>query len=126
MDDLSLFDFFRPVPRPALAAAACSARWRNFEAGETVLQAGDPARDVFFIAAGEVRIFSCGIGGQEIILDELGPGRSFGEISVIDAGSRAAGVMALTRARICIIGAVPFMAFARSLTPRPRTTSCGC
>lgn len=113
--DLVRLDFFRAFPPHALAALSGVARWRGFEAGQTVLEAGDPARDVCFIAAGEVRIVTSSSGGHEMILDELGPGQSFGEISVVDGGRRAAGVVALTRARICLIGAVPFMAFALSV-----------
>ena len=114
MDDLSRLPFFTPFPGPVLAALAAVARWRAFEPGQTVLEAGDPAHEVFFIAEGEVRIITRGRAGQEIILNELGPGRFFGEIAAIDSGPRSAGVMALTRCRICVIAAGPFMRFALS------------
>ena len=112
MDDLSRLAFFRPFPDPALAALAAVARWRNFDAGQTVLEAGDPARDIFFIATGDLRIITRSHAGQEIILNELGPGQFFGEIAAIDGGPRSAGVVALTRCRICVIAAEPFMGFA--------------
>lgn len=114
MDDLSRFAFFRPFAAPALAALAKVARWRGFEPGQTVLEAGDPAREVFFIAEGEVRIVMRSAGGQEIILNELGAGQFFGEIAAIDGGPRSAGVVALTRTRVCVIAAEPFMGFALS------------
>lgn len=114
MDDLSRFAFFRPFPAQALAALAQVARWRSFEPGQTVLEAGDPACEVFFIAEGEVRIVMRSSGGHEIILNELGAGQFFGEIAAIDGGPRSAGVVALTRARVCVIAAAPFMSFALS------------
>jgi CRP-like cAMP-binding protein len=114
MDDLSRFPFFRPFAAPALEALAGVARWHAFEPGQIVLEAGDPARDVFFIAEGEVRIVMRSAGGHEIILNELGPGQFFGEIAAIDGGPRSAGVVALTRARVCVIAAAPFMSFALS------------
>lgn len=114
MDDLSRLHFFRPFAGSALSALSAAARWRSFEPGQTVLEVGDPARDVFFIAAGEVRIINRSSGGHEIILGELGPGQSFGEISAIDGGTRSAGVVAVTRARVCIIASGPFMQFALS------------
>ena len=114
MDDLSRLPFFTPFPGPVLAALAAVARWRAFEPGQTVLEAGDPAHEVFFIAEGEVRIITRGSAGQEIILNELGPGQFFGEIAAIDSGPRSAGVVALTRCRICVIAAGPFMSFALS------------
>jgi CRP-like cAMP-binding protein len=114
MDDLARFPFFRPFSTEALSALAAVARWRAFEPGQTVLEAGDPARDVFFIAEGEVRIVMRSAGGHEIILNELGPGQFFGEIAAIDGGPRSVGVVALTRARICVVAAQPFLAFALS------------
>ena len=114
MDDLMLLGFFRPFSRAALAGLAAAARWRVFTAGQTVLEAGDPARDVYFIADGEVRVIIRSSGGHEIIMNELGPGQSFGEIASVDGGPRSAGVIALTRTRICVIAAVPFMEFALS------------
>lgn len=114
MDDLTRFTFFRPFPTASLEALAAVARWRGLEPGQTVLEAGDAARDVFFIAEGEVRILTRGSGGHEIILNELGPGDFFGEIAAIDGGPRSAGVVALTRARVCVIAAAPFLRFALS------------
>ncbi|WPB84231.1 Crp/Fnr family transcriptional regulator [Sediminicoccus rosea] len=114
MDDLARFPFFRPFAAEALEALAGAARWHGFEPGQTVLEAGDPARDVFFIAEGEVRIVMRSAGGHEIILNELGPGQFFGEIAAIDGGPRSVGVVALTRARVCVIAAAPFMSFALS------------
>ena len=112
MDDLSRLPFFRPFPAAALTALAAIARWRGFEPDQTVLEAGDPARDVFFIAAGDVRIITLSNTGKEMILNEFGPGQFFGEIAAIDGGPRSAGVVALTRCRICVIAAEPFMKFA--------------
>ena len=82
-----LFGFFRPFSRAALAGLAAAARWRVFTAGQTVLEAGDPARDVYFIADGEVRVIIRSSGGHEIIMNELGPGQSFGEIASVDGGT---------------------------------------
>jgi CRP/FNR family cyclic AMP-dependent transcriptional regulator len=114
MDDLARFPFFRPFAPQALEALAGVARWHVFEPGQTVLEAGDPARDVFFIAEGEVRIVMPSAGGHEIILNELGPGQFFGEIAAIDGGPRSVGVVALTQARVCVIATSPFMTFALS------------
>ena len=114
MDDLSRFPFFQPFAGPALSALAASACWRVFLPGQTVLEAGDEAREVFFIAEGEVRVVMRTSGGHEIILNELRAGHFFGEIAAIDGGPRSAGVVALTRARVCVIAAAPFMTFALS------------
>ncbi|MBB5695302.1 Crp/Fnr family transcriptional regulator [Muricoccus pecuniae] len=114
MDDLGRLPFFRPFGPAALEPLAAVARWRGFSAGQTVLEAGDPARDVCFIAEGELRVVARSTGGHEMILNELHPGGMFGEIAAIDGRGRSASIVALTRARVCAIAAAPFMGFALS------------
>ena len=112
MTDLTELPFFRPFPGEALAGLAASAHWRSYEAGQTVLEAGDAARDVFLVAEGVLRVSARSSGGHEVILNEIGPGALFGEISAIDGAERSANVVALTRARICAMPTTVFMAFA--------------
>ncbi len=114
MDDLRRFAFFRPFSDLALAGLAAAGRWRDVDAGQVVLEAGDPASDVYFIAEGELRVLTRSSSGYEIILNEMGAGQLFGEIAAIDGGGRSTTVVALTRARLCVIAAEPFMRFALS------------
>lgn len=111
MKDLAELPFFRPFGPDALAGLAGAARWRSYEAGQTVLEAGDDARDVFLVAEGMLRVSSRSRGGHEVILNEILPGALFGEIAAIDHQQRSATVVALTRSRICAIPASAFMAF---------------
>ncbi len=114
MDDLSRLPFFRPFPPEAVAPLAALARWRSYEAGQIVLEAGDSASDVFIVASGSLRVMTRSVGGHEIILNELGDGALFGEIAAIDGASRSAGIVALTRSRVCAIAAAPFLEFVLS------------
>lgn len=111
MDDLTKLPFFRPFPREALAGLAAAARWLRFSEGQTVLEFGDPARDIYFVATGTLRVVSRGSGGQELILNDIGPGAVFGELAVIDGAARSAGIVALTNTRVCAVPAGPFLAF---------------
>lgn len=117
MDDLARLPFFHGFEREALAPLVPVARWRGYAAGQMVLEAGDPARDVFFITEGVLRVVARSSGGHEMILNELQPGSIYGEIAAIDGHPRSASIVALTRARVCAIAADPFMAFALS-TPQ--------
>jgi CRP-like cAMP-binding protein len=114
MDDLGRLAFFRPFSRAVLEPLSAVARWRGFAPGQTVLEAGDPAPEVYFIGEGELRVVSRSSGGHEMILNELRAGSFFGEIAAIDGGPRSAGIVALTRARVCAIAATPFMEFVLS------------
>jgi CRP-like cAMP-binding protein len=52
--------------------------WRG---GSTVFEAGSPSEAVYVVLSGRVRIIDPANGGQEIA--RLGPGDSFGEISLL-------------------------------------------
>ncbi|HEY4251308.1 MAG TPA: Crp/Fnr family transcriptional regulator [Roseomonas sp.] len=114
MDDLSRIPFFRPFTPAQLAPLTAVARWRGYEPGQIVLEAGDPTQEVFFITEGEMRVVTRSSGGHEMILNEIGAGSFFGEIAAIDNAPRSAGIVALTRGRACAVPAAPFLAFALS------------
>ncbi|KAA5540195.1 cyclic nucleotide-binding domain-containing protein [Roseiconus nitratireducens] len=70
---------------------------RSYEAGSTIIQAGDPGDELFLLAAGKVRVWSGeGPAVAERTLSVMGPGEHFGEASVISGGPRTATVTAVT------------------------------
>ena len=77
-----------------------------------MLEVGDAAADVCFVVQGTLRVTTRSVGGHEVILNEIGPGALFGEIAAIDGAGRSAGIVALTRTRLCAIPAAPFVDFA--------------
>ena len=102
-DLLRHIPFFADVSKEDMARFAARARWRNFAAGEVVVDKGDPTDEVFFILAGEVRVVSRTVFGHEAILNDLGMGSFFGELSAIDQYPRSANVTALVQTRLCIV-----------------------
>ena len=62
---------------------------RRFSKGETVVQEGSGGAAFFVIEAGEAKVF---VGGEERSI--LGPGDFFGEIALIDEGTRMATITA--------------------------------
>jgi CRP/FNR family transcriptional regulator, cyclic AMP receptor protein len=64
---------------------------RRFPAGETVVQTGSGGAAFFVIDSGEATVF---VGGKE--RRRLGPGDWFGEIALIDEGTRTATIAAAT------------------------------
>lgn len=70
---------------------------RSFDAGSTIIQAGDKGDELFLITAGKVRVWSGdGPAVAERTLSMMGPGDHFGESSVISGGPRTATVTAVT------------------------------
>jgi len=66
------------------------------EAGEVIMRAGDAARSMYFIAAGEVEIE---IKGKKERV-RLGVGQFFGEVALLRRTRRTANVIALTRTNL--------------------------
>jgi CRP-like cAMP-binding protein len=62
---------------------------RRFAAGETVIQEGSGGSAFYVIDSGEARVL---VGGEWRAT--LGPGDHFGEIALIDQGSRTATIVA--------------------------------
>lgn len=103
--------FFRGADPANLARVAAVARWRTVEPGQVVVDDDEPSTDIFFVAAGSVRVQLRTASGREVLLNEFGPGEFFGELSAIDRAPRAANVSAVARSRLCIIPAQAFLDF---------------
>jgi glutaminase len=68
---------------------------RTFKRGQSIITAGDAAREIFFLARGRVSVF---LPGHERRLATFSPGRSFGELAFIDGAARSANIVADTDA----------------------------
>ncbi|MCO6417869.1 Crp/Fnr family transcriptional regulator [Siccirubricoccus sp. KC 17139] len=111
MQSIERLPFFRGFSAEILAPLQAAASWRSFEAGQVVVEDGDPTQEVFFLAEGAVRVLGRTSGGHELILNELKAGDMVGEYAAIDGAPRSAAVVALTRTRLCALPSAPFMAF---------------
>ncbi|HEY7283417.1 MAG TPA: MFS transporter [Actinomycetota bacterium] len=91
MELLRRVPIFAPLPPLALERLATSAGERGTPAGGTILREGRPGDDFHVIARGHVRV----VRGPEV-LNDLGEGDSFGEISLVRDVPRTASVIAVT------------------------------
>jgi MFS superfamily sulfate permease-like transporter len=66
---------------------------RNYAAGKPVFSEGDPGDEVFLIAKGNASVFIKQPGGN-IRLATFAPGTVFGELALLDEGTRSASVVA--------------------------------
>ncbi len=80
----SLFSELDPVE---LEVVARQARDRIYEQGKTIFAAGAPARELFVLNRGTVRLFLCSPDQREKTLEILRGGDSFGLETVREAGS---------------------------------------
>jgi glutaminase len=94
---LGALDVFQGLGRDELRLLEGIAQTLQFEEGETVLRAGDPANLFFVVASGSVSIWLPLPGGRRKRLASIGPGLTFGEMALLDGGPRSADVVADAR-----------------------------
>ena len=68
----------------------------TFKSGETIFNVGDPGHAMYVVKKGTVSIFARTKTGEQLKLEEPGPGDFFGEVSLLDEGPRTAGARAQT------------------------------
>jgi CRP-like cAMP-binding protein len=69
----------------------------GFRGGQSIFARGDPGDEVFLVVDGCVRLYVFSIDGRTLSFKHANPGDIFGEIAVLDGGTRSADAIALTR-----------------------------
>jgi CRP/FNR family cyclic AMP-dependent transcriptional regulator len=100
---------FRGLPLVALDRVASLATRRVYQKGAVIFAQGEPGDALFGVVAGRVRISASGAGGQEVFLNIMEPGDTFGEIAVMDGLPRTAGATALDHATVITIKRADFL-----------------
>jgi uncharacterized membrane protein len=76
---------------------------RTFPAGQVIFHAGEPGGAMHVVLAGKVEVFLVDEDRKRVVLNELGPGEIFGELSLFDGDPRSASVRALEPTRTFLI-----------------------
>jgi CRP/FNR family cyclic AMP-dependent transcriptional regulator len=68
---------------------------KTFSSGVNIITVAQPGDMVYILLEGTVKIYVDQLDGSEVILAFLGPGDTFGEMSMVDSAGRSANVVAL-------------------------------
>lgn len=79
----------------ALCALADRGDLRRYRKGTLLMEEGGEGDTMYIVLAGRVRAYSIGRNDREITYGVYGPGEYVGEMCCLDAGRRAANVIAL-------------------------------
>jgi CRP-like cAMP-binding protein len=88
---LKSIELFSQIPGEDLAAVALIATEERRETGDEIFTEGESGDALFLVIEGMVRVHK----GERVIAD-LGARECFGEMAVLDAAPRSAGVTALS------------------------------
>jgi uncharacterized membrane protein len=97
---IPLFGSMDDEERAAVAAVMDEAR---FEAGQVICRESAPGSSCHVIVSGEVEVSVQDDEGKKVVIDVLQPGELFGELSLIDGGTRTATVSAVGPASTLVL-----------------------
>ena len=92
------------------------ARWaatRSYQAGQTIVSEGQTGLGLYVIQAGRVKVTKHGAQGEREIR-QMGPGESFGEISLLDDRPRSATITAVEPTTCVLLDKSQFIAEIRT------------
>lgn len=110
---LAHIPLFARLDEAGLKALLAGMRRQPVKAQEVVFWFGDRGDTLYIVDQGSVAITAPDVRGEHVLLDTLGPGGMFGELSLLDGGPRSATVRALTDGALLTLSRDVFHAFLR-------------
>lgn len=92
-------NLFYELDEAELMLLLAEAELVDYHEGDYLITEGEQGNHMFVILAGHARISKRALGIQKVI-QELGPGECFGEMSLIEHRSRSASVKALSAGKL--------------------------
>jgi glutaminase len=93
---LENFDLCEGLDDASIEVLRSVLKTRRFKAGDAIVQMGDPADSLFFLASGQVSVVIDLAGGGTRRLTTCTPGMLFGEMAILERRPRSAAVRADT------------------------------
>lgn len=100
---------FANLTDEAITELASKLEPQTLPSGTLLFRQGDSGDALYIVNKGQIKIFTRDNEGHEVVLNQYGPGESFGEISLVDRAPRAASAMALTTAELLRLERDDFM-----------------
>lgn len=106
---LGAIPLFKELDADQLAKVAALAQVRSYASRAVVVSQGEPARALFAIKRGRLKVSSCGPDGRDTVLGIMAEGEVFGEVALIDGGARSATCTAIEPCELLVIDRLPFL-----------------
>jgi CRP-like cAMP-binding protein len=107
-DALGCIGAFSGLTREQRQELTALCRCRRYAAEQEVFSHHADSHDIYFILSGSAQALIYSMAGKQIILNDLGPGDLFGELSAIDGQPRSAFIVTTSEAVICSMTAGDF------------------
>src|SRR5262245_12142002 len=100
---LSQIQLFAQLDDDERGVLAQAMHERTLAAGAVLFRLGDPGDSMFIVQTGAIELFVKDTAGQKIVLHTATPGDFFGELSLLDGGSRTASATALDASNLLVL-----------------------
>lgn len=94
---------FTAVAETDLAALGQRLRERTLRKNQVLFREGDPGDEMFLVCRGAVLVSKVVKGKVEQVLNRIGPGEFFGEMSLLDGSPRSATIQAETDTMLLVL-----------------------
>jgi CRP-like cAMP-binding protein len=95
IDVLARIPLFGALGQECISATARAGRFRTYASGQIIFHQGDPGYDLYAVIEGLVKVVFTSEGGDEMVLNIMGPEEVFGELALLDGSPRSASVVTL-------------------------------
>jgi glutaminase len=106
------YELFANMSAVQIAELVPLLKRRTYQPGEILIQKGEQARELFFLARGNVSVFLNFPAGPRKRLATFSAGMAFGEMALLDRGPRSAMIVADTEAHCDVLGVDDFEALS--------------
>jgi len=105
---LTNLTLFSSLDEEELEALATHVVTKKFKKNTIIINEGDVGDSMYVVVSGKLKVFLSDDEGKEIIINMMGPGEYFGELSLFDDSQRSASVMTTESTQLSIISKVDF------------------
>jgi CRP-like cAMP-binding protein len=116
VDLLAQSDLFSGFDAEALTAVAAASELRELRRNDVVFRESDPPDELYVVRSGRIAIANTSMDGRESVMALMEAGDLFGEMPLLDGGTRSAGARALEPSELV---AVPYGPVEQILKDRP-------
>ena len=103
IDLLTNNEWLAVLPSEARGLLIKAAKVRRFKENQSVQAKGEPADGLYGVLSGEVRVSANTFSGDEIVFTRMLPGQWFGEIALLDGGTRTHDAHTLVESELAIL-----------------------
>jgi CRP/FNR family transcriptional regulator, cyclic AMP receptor protein len=100
---------FAELTDEQLASVAALTQVQHVPARKVVVRQGEPARALFGIVHGRLKVASCGPDGKDSVLGIMSEGEVFGEVALLDGGVRSATCTTIEPCELLVVDRQQFM-----------------